>query len=108
MGGASVHTGTLPSKTLRETALYVTGFRRRQLYGMTVRLKGSYEHRDFRDASGSRARLDDVGALSGFLDWPLGRHCKLSAGVTTERRSSTRLYQDYEYLLQQIQVTGLF
>jgi NAD(P) transhydrogenase len=28
-----VHTGTLPSKTLRETALYLTGFRRRELYG---------------------------------------------------------------------------
>ncbi len=38
LGGASVHTGTLPSKTLRETALYITGFQRRQLYGMTVEL----------------------------------------------------------------------
>jgi NAD(P) transhydrogenase len=38
IGGASVHTGTLPSKTLRETALYLTGFRRRELYGMSVRL----------------------------------------------------------------------
>jgi NAD(P) transhydrogenase len=38
VGGACVHTGTLPSKTLRETALYLTGFRRRQLYGMNVRL----------------------------------------------------------------------
>jgi NAD(P) transhydrogenase len=38
VGGASVHTGTLPSKTLRETALYLTGFRRRKLYGMSVRL----------------------------------------------------------------------
>ena len=38
VGGASVHTGTLPSKTLRETALYLTGFQRRALYGMTVRL----------------------------------------------------------------------
>ncbi len=33
-----MHTGTLPSKTLRETALYLTGFRRRALYGMSVRL----------------------------------------------------------------------
>lgn len=32
-GGATVHTGTLPSKTLRETALYLTGFKRRELYG---------------------------------------------------------------------------
>ena len=37
-GGASVHTGTLPSKTLRETALYLTGFRRGELYGMSVKL----------------------------------------------------------------------
>jgi len=37
-GGASVHTGTLPSKTLRETALYLTGFRRRELYGMRLHL----------------------------------------------------------------------
>ena len=36
VGGASVHTGTLPSKTLREAALYVTGFQRRELYGMTL------------------------------------------------------------------------
>src|SRR5512141_2376606 len=32
-GGASVHTGTLPSKTLRET-----GLRRRELYGMKLHL----------------------------------------------------------------------
>jgi NAD(P) transhydrogenase len=32
LGGATVHTGTLPSKTLRETALFITGFKRRELY----------------------------------------------------------------------------
>lgn len=37
-GGAAVHTGTLPSKTLRETALYLSGFRARELYGVSVRL----------------------------------------------------------------------
>jgi len=35
-GGACVHTGTLPSKTLREAALYVTGFQRGNLYGLTL------------------------------------------------------------------------
>lgn len=30
-GGTAVHTGTLPSKTLRESALYLTGFRKREL-----------------------------------------------------------------------------
>lgn len=37
-GGAAVHTGTLPSKTLRETAIYVSGQRARHLYGVTVEL----------------------------------------------------------------------
>src|ERR1700689_2786164 len=35
-GGAGVHTGTLPSKTLRETALFLSGYRQRELYGVTV------------------------------------------------------------------------
>jgi len=35
-GGGAVHTGTLPSKTLRETALFLSGYRQRDLYGVTV------------------------------------------------------------------------
>ena len=35
-GGATVHTGTLPSKTLREAALFLSGFRQRDLYGVSV------------------------------------------------------------------------
>src|SRR4051812_2493294 len=38
-GGAAVHTGTLPSKTLRETALFLSGYRQRELYGLHVVLK---------------------------------------------------------------------
>jgi NAD(P) transhydrogenase len=34
IGGAVVNTGTLPSKTLRETALYLSGLRSRNLYGI--------------------------------------------------------------------------
>ena len=37
-GGAAVHTGTLPSKTLRETALFLSGHRQRELYGLSVML----------------------------------------------------------------------
>jgi len=33
-GGAAANTGTLPSKTLRETALQLSGFRKRELYGL--------------------------------------------------------------------------
>jgi NAD(P) transhydrogenase len=38
VGGACVNTGTLPSKTLRETALYLSGYRQRELYGVSVEL----------------------------------------------------------------------
>ncbi|HEV7735447.1 MAG TPA: Si-specific NAD(P)(+) transhydrogenase [Candidatus Binatia bacterium] len=38
-GGAAVHTGTVPSKTLRETALFLSGYRQRELYGLSVSLR---------------------------------------------------------------------
>jgi NAD(P) transhydrogenase len=37
-GGAVVLNAEIPSKTLRETALYVTGFRRRDVYGLGLTL----------------------------------------------------------------------
>jgi NAD(P) transhydrogenase len=37
-GGAVVQNGEIPSKTLRETALYITGFRRREVYGLGLTL----------------------------------------------------------------------
>jgi NAD(P) transhydrogenase len=35
-GGAAVHTGTLPSKTLRETAVFLSGREQREVYGVGV------------------------------------------------------------------------
>jgi len=36
-GGVAVtHAGMIPTKTLREAALYITGFRKRDIYGMSV------------------------------------------------------------------------
>ena len=39
LGGAGINTGTVPSKTLRETALAVTGLRSRRLLGLDVALR---------------------------------------------------------------------
>jgi NAD(P) transhydrogenase len=39
IGGVSLHTGTIPSKTLREAVLYMTGFRQRAFYGSDYSLK---------------------------------------------------------------------
>jgi NAD(P) transhydrogenase len=47
LGGAAANTGTLPSKTLRETALYLSGFRQRGLYGVNMALKDKVTARDF-------------------------------------------------------------
>jgi NAD(P) transhydrogenase len=47
LGGAAANTGTLPSKTLRETALYLSGFRQRDLYGITYSLKEKVTAKDF-------------------------------------------------------------
>ncbi len=39
VGGVCVHTGTLPSKTLRETSLYYDGLRKRSFYGFDIAFK---------------------------------------------------------------------
>src|SRR5213083_1932236 len=47
LGGAAANTGTLPSKTLRETALYLSGFRQRGLYGINFSWKEKVTAQDF-------------------------------------------------------------
>jgi len=47
LGGAAANTGTLPSKTLRESALFLSGFRQRELFGVQARLKDTVTVRDF-------------------------------------------------------------
>ena len=39
VGGVSVHTGTIPSKTLRETVMNLSGWRERGFYGQSYRVK---------------------------------------------------------------------
>src|SRR6185503_7369443 len=46
-GGAAVNTGTIPSKALRETALYFSGLRQRGLYGIDFRVKKNITVADF-------------------------------------------------------------
>ncbi len=47
VGGAGINTGTVPSKTLRETALYFSGLRQRGLYGIDYTLKDNLTVADF-------------------------------------------------------------
>jgi len=53
LGGVSVHTGTIPSKTLRETVLNLSGWRERGFYGLSYRVKKDIEGKDL----GARLRM---------------------------------------------------
>ena len=47
VGGSCVNTGTVPSKTLRESALYFSGLKQRGLYGIDYSLKENLTIGDF-------------------------------------------------------------
>src|SRR5512142_660331 len=69
LGGAGINTGTVPSKTLRETALYFSGLRQRGLYGIDYSLKDGLTVKDFMH----RERVV-VDAQRGLIARNLERH----------------------------------
>ncbi len=82
VGGAGINTGTIPSKTLRETALVLSGGRSRRLFGVDLSLRREATIADFmgherrvksqeRSRSEGQLRLRGVTTLHGtasFLD----------------------------------------
>ncbi|CPW49602.1 Probable soluble pyridine nucleotide transhydrogenase [Mycobacteroides abscessus] len=46
LGGVCTNTGTIPSKTLREAVLYLTGMNQRELYGASYRVKANITPED--------------------------------------------------------------
>ncbi len=48
VGGVSVHTGTIPSKTLRETVLNLSGWRERGFYGQNYKVKANISAGDLK------------------------------------------------------------
>lgn len=46
IGGVCLHTGTIPSKTLREAVLYLSGFRQRAFYGRDYTLRDRIASKD--------------------------------------------------------------
>ena len=62
LGGAVANTGTLPSKTLRETALALSGFRARDLHGVDLSLRreatvGDFMHHEAQVSAVERDRI---------------------------------------------------
>src|SRR5438093_12266585 len=63
VGGAGINTGTIPSKTLRETALALSGWRSRQLFGVDLSLRreatvADFMHHEACVTAGERQRLE--------------------------------------------------
>ena len=64
LGGVSVHTGTIPSKTLRETVLNLSGWRERGFYGRGYRVKQDISIEDLIAAAAEDARPRGRGAAA--------------------------------------------
>src|SRR5881628_4073724 len=60
VGGVCINTGTIPSKTLREAALYLSGYRERMVYGASYTVKQNITMEDllFRTDSVIRHEID--------------------------------------------------
>ena len=67
LGGAAANTGTLPSKTLRETALNLSGLRERVFYGSGYRAQKNVTADDLKlrlDRLDARVRLAEEHAAA--------------------------------------------
>ncbi|MGQ0667906.1 MAG: Si-specific NAD(P)(+) transhydrogenase [Nitrospiraceae bacterium] len=82
VGGVCINTGTIPSKSLREAVLYLSGFRQRGLYGAEYRLKKTITIEDLAFRANhvikneiqivrnqmARNRVDMFSGFASFLD----------------------------------------
>jgi len=71
IGGAGIDTGTIPSKTLRETALALSGWRSRRLFGVVLSLRrkatiGDFTYHEKNVTKHERKRIDRAGRATGL------------------------------------------
>src|SRR5262245_53772183 len=72
VGGASANTGTLPSKTLRESALAISGLKARDLYGVDLSLRreatvAEFMYHERRVTANERKRVERGLSRSGVV-----------------------------------------
>ena len=58
LGSVCVNTGTIPSKTLREAVLYLTGMNQRELYGASYRVKDTITPADLQERTSHVVRRE--------------------------------------------------
>mgnify|MGYP001196754484 CR=1 FL=1 len=61
-GGVCIHTGTIPSKTLRETVLYISGLRQRSVYGLVGGVRANVSVAELMYRKGQVIQQEVVGA----------------------------------------------
>jgi NAD(P) transhydrogenase len=96
VGGAGINTGTVPSKTLRETALYFSGLRQRGLYGVDYSVKPDLTVHDFmyREQEVVRSLREVVNANIARHEIDLVRGQAVFEDAHTVRVSGRRLHGD--------------
>jgi NAD(P) transhydrogenase len=101
LGGVSVNWGTLPSKTLRETIVYLTGLSQRETYGQSYRVKDDITIEDLRvrtqrvierevDVVRDQLRRNRVHVVHGSARF-LGPHTVSVSGGEERRLSAEKL-----------------
>src|SRR3979409_2610103 len=92
VGGTAINTGTIPSKTMREAVLHLSGFYYQNIYGINYRVKEKISMSDlsFRvqpviktEIDVTRAQLvrNGVEVLTGAASFTDPRHIKVSSSV---------------------------
>lgn len=99
-GGAAVNTGTIPSKTLRETALYFSGLRQRGLYAVDLRVKHDITIGDFMQRERSVVETE-----WGLIDDNLRRH-DIASIQGTARFADARTIDIERYAEPTHRITG--
>jgi len=102
VGGVSINTGTIPSKTMREAVLHLSGYNYKSIYGMNYRVKERITMADlaFRvqhvikteiDVTEAQLSRNNVEMLSGVASFEGPTHVKVtnSRGATVYETKST-------------------
>src|ERR1700730_12186207 len=99
LGGVSVHSGTIPSKTVRDAVLYLTGFNERAFYGQEYRLREQINREEIASrvrtivtrethlirSQFSRNRVGEIDGTGRFLDSHAVEITSPSGTATTAR-----------------------
>ena len=102
IGGVCLHTGTVPSKTLREAVLYLSGYSQRGLYGQGYRLKDDLTMSDLKQRLQSTIQREEevilhqlnrngIQVFNGTASFTNEHHVQ----VEDEKGKTTEIHADY-------------